>query len=90
MCDRGDIGVVAEPKAPDTGQPTLYVYDRVPAGMGFSEELFAHHDRLVAAAVEVVESCPCEDGCPACVGPAGENGIGVKSATGRLLQLLSR
>jgi DEAD/DEAH box helicase domain-containing protein len=89
MCDREDIGVVADLRAPSTVQPTLYVYDRMPAGLGFSQELFAHHDQLLLAAREVMESCSCRDGCPACVGPSGENGAGAKEATARLLALLS-
>jgi DEAD/DEAH box helicase domain-containing protein len=88
MCDREDIGVVGDLRAPGTGQPTLYVYDRMPAGLGFSQELFARHDQLLRAAREVIESCPCKEGCPACVGPAGENGAGAKEETARLLALL--
>jgi len=88
MCDRSDIGVAADLRASGTGQPTLYVYDRMPAGLGFSEELFAQHDQLLLAAREVIESCPCQKGCPACVGPAGENSAGAKEETARLLALL--
>jgi DEAD/DEAH box helicase domain-containing protein len=89
MCDREDIGVVAESRARDTGQPTLYVYDRMPAGLGFSQELFARHAQLLQAAREVIESCPCKEGCPACVGPAAENGSGAKEETAWLIALLS-
>jgi len=88
MCDRNDIGVVSDLRAPGTGQPTLYVYDAMPAGLGFSQELFAQHDQLLLAAREVIESCPCQEGCPACVGPAGEHGAGAKEVTARLLALL--
>ena len=90
MCDANDIGVVSDARARGTGRPTLFVYDRVPAGMGFSQELFARHDHLLLAAQEVIESCPCEAGCPACVGPAGENGAGAKEAALRLLEAVRR
>jgi len=36
------------------------------------------HDELVARALELVSECDCEDGCPSCVGPGGENGYGGK------------
>jgi DEAD/DEAH box helicase domain-containing protein len=85
MCDATDIGVVSDSRARGTRQPTLFVYDSVPAGMGFSQELFSRHDQMLRAAQEVIESCPCEAGCPACVGPAGENGAGAKEAAARLL-----
>jgi len=88
MCDRSDIGVTVDLRPPGTRQPTLYVYERMPAGLGFSQELFAQHDQLLLAAHEVIESCPCDEGCPACVGPAGENGTGAKAASARLLELL--
>ena len=88
MCDSRDIGVVADLRAPGTGQPTLYVYDRMPAGLGFSQELFAQHDQLLLAAREVIESCPCQEGCPTCVGPAGEHSAGAKKDTARLLKSL--
>jgi len=88
MCDRNDIGVVVDLQARGAGQPTVYVYDRMPAGLGFSQELFARHDELLLAAREVVERCACQEGCPACVGPVGENGVGAKEDTARLVALL--
>ena len=54
------------------------LYDSVPAGIGFSEKLFELHDELIVRAFELVRECACEDGCPSCVGPGGENGFGSK------------
>lgn len=50
--------------------PTLYLYDDCPGGVGFSEKLHALHETLLGAVLELVEGCACEAGCPACVGPA--------------------
>jgi DEAD/DEAH box helicase domain-containing protein len=41
-------------------------------------------------ALELVIECPCEDGCPSCVGPAGENGVGGKQETVAILKELIR
>ena len=43
---------------------------------------------LLGAALDRVQSCACEDGCPSCVGPAAETGNiqGAKQGVLRLLQ----
>ncbi len=91
MCDTGDIGVHSDPESPlADGKPTIVIYDQIPAGIGFSERLFELHDELLARALELVSSCECEDGCPSCVGPGGENGYGGKKEAKALLEILSR
>jgi DEAD/DEAH box helicase domain-containing protein len=59
---------------PDDYEPNVFVYDAYPGGIGLSEPLYRLHDRLLAESRGLVASCPCEDGCPSCVGPAGEVG----------------
>ncbi len=49
--------------------PRVYLYERIPAGLGFSAMLYDLHERLLPAAYEIVRACPCTQGCPACVGP---------------------
>jgi DEAD/DEAH box helicase domain-containing protein len=53
-------------------EPNLYLYDAYPGGIGFSEPLFHTYDMLLGRTWELIEACPCESGCPSCVGPAGE------------------
>ncbi len=90
MCDAGDLGTHVEPVENQTfGQPTIVLYDAIPAGIGFSEKLFEMHDELMARALELVSECPCTDGCPSCVGPGGENGYGGKQEALEILKLLS-
>jgi DEAD/DEAH box helicase domain-containing protein len=95
MCDPRDIGVIAEARSAFTELPTVTIYDRVPAGIGFSQELFELHNQLLIAARDVVANCKCESGCPACVGPispgeAGrENELNVKTLTLKLLKALT-
>jgi DEAD/DEAH box helicase domain-containing protein len=73
MCDPRDLGVVAETRSAFTEQPTVFIYDIVPGGVGFAERLYGSFDQLVASAGEIVATCACENGCPGCVGaPTGD------------------
>ncbi len=90
MCDARDVGVHSDPKSPlADGRPAVVIYDQVPAGIGFSQRLFELHDELMARAYELVAACECTDGCPSCVGPAGEGGTGGKQETLAILEALS-
>jgi DEAD/DEAH box helicase domain-containing protein len=66
-CDRWDIGGVSTDRHPDTGRPTIMVYDGYPGGAGFSERAFDQWPSWVAATAARVAECPCERGCPSCV-----------------------
>lgn len=89
MCDARDLGVHADPQSPlAEGRPSVVIYDLIPAGIGLSERLFDLHDELIARARELVASCECADGCPSCVGPASEDGLGGKRETRALLDAL--
>jgi DEAD/DEAH box helicase domain-containing protein len=89
MCDPGDLGVHSDPQSPlAEGRPAVVLYDQVPAGIGFSENLFNLHEDLLLRALELVEECDCADGCPSCVGPGGERGIGARRETTALLKAL--
>ncbi len=72
MCDPGDLGVVTEAKAPESGLPTITIYEKAPAGIGFSQRLYELSPALLAAVGDLVAGCSCVAGCPACVGPVGE------------------
>ena len=54
-------------------EPNLYIYDAYPGGIGFSEPLFDVADVLIARTRALIEACPCERGCPSCVGPADQS-----------------
>ena len=61
-------------------EPNLYLYDAYPGGIGFSEPLYRVHDLLLRRTRELIAACPCESGCPSCVGPAGEKSERAKEA----------
>jgi DEAD/DEAH box helicase domain-containing protein len=92
-----DASVVEWPEKPAQGKPgeleeffkpTLYLYDAYPGGIGLSEPLYRIHSRLVRQARELIAGCPCENGCPSCVGPAGESGTRAKEAALAILDRL--
>ncbi|MFB3777381.1 MAG: DEAD/DEAH box helicase [Bryobacteraceae bacterium] len=88
MCDIRDLGVtITEDIAGGlkTFEPNLYLYDNYPGGVGLSAPLFKIRQRLLTSAAEMIAACPCEAGCPSCVGPVGEVGDRGKEAASRIL-----
>ncbi len=69
-------------------EPNLYLFDAYPGGIGFSEPLFRTHSLLVQKARELIAACPCEQGCPSCVGPAGDLAPRAKEAALAILDRL--
>ena len=69
-------------------EPNLYLYDAYPGGIGFSEPLFRAHDLLVSKTRELIAACTCEQGCPSCVGPAGDLAPRAKEAALAILDRL--
>ena len=53
-------------------EPNLYLFDAYPGGTGFSEPLFGTHGLLMQKTRELISACACDQGCPSCVGPAGD------------------
>jgi DEAD/DEAH box helicase domain-containing protein len=67
MCDRWDIGGLSTNVHMQTGQPTIFIYDGHPGGIGIARRGFEQFERLVADADRLIRECPCEEGCPSCV-----------------------
>ena len=89
MCDGEDIDVHYDPNAIlGDGKPTVVLFDNIPGGLGLAENLFELHYDLITKALETVEYCDCEGGCPSCVGPIGEESSGGKSETLAILKAL--
>jgi len=66
MCDRLDVGGIVD--SSNTGSLTIFLYDRYPGGMGFAEKGYELFAELMEHCLRTIEGCPCEDGCPSCVG----------------------
>jgi DEAD/DEAH box helicase domain-containing protein len=69
-------------------EPNLYLFDAYPGGIGFSEPLFRAHELLVRKTRELIAGCGCEQGCPSCVGPAGDIAPRAKDAALAILDRL--
>ena len=87
MCDREDISLLSENRSVlNDANPAILVYDNIPGGIGLSRKLYDLRNFWIERAVEVIQGCHCESGCPACVGPVGEPGYGGKEEALALLK----
>ena len=100
MCDPKDLGTSIEtgldgttPGVPATGagrnagpehEPTIYVYDNYPGGIGLSRPLYELRDRLLQETRRLIGSCACDNGCPSCTGPT----MGAKAPSLAILDAL--
>jgi len=75
LCDPQDILATARLKAPESQRPSVFLYERYPGGVGYSEKLFHHQAALIRAVIALLSDCGCREGCPSCVGPTLEAGL---------------
>jgi len=66
MCDRRDVSGMVN--SSNLGVPTVFVYDRYPGGVGFAQTGYELMDQWLDLCGAIVRECPCDDGCPSCVG----------------------
>jgi len=88
MCDPRDIATLVEWKSKETQAPTITFYDSIPEGIGLSERLYELHDDILRGALDLIQRCPCSDGCPVCVGPTNSDGGETKRNTVRLIEVV--
>jgi len=86
LCDARDIGAEPQVRSPHSQRPAVFLYDMVPGGVGLSDRLFDVREELIEAALAMVLACPCESGCPACVGPQVEANPSAKRSATLLLE----
>lgn len=72
----------------DAFDPTVFIFDAYPGGIGFSELLYEKHDDLLGATRRLIVNCPCASGCPSCVGPTLEVGTAAKTVALTILDLI--
>jgi len=96
MCDPRDLGQTLgdggddETPASSGGMcwdPTIFVFDNVPGGVGLAERIHERGAELVSRTRQLVVGCPCADGCPLCVGATAPSGTRKRAAL-RLLELI--
>ncbi|MCC6556896.1 MAG: DEAD/DEAH box helicase [Polyangiaceae bacterium] len=102
MCDPRDLGqtigdasdgtVATGGHVPEEGfDPTLFLFDNTPGGVGLSERIYERREELLARARRLIAGCGCGAGCPLCVGAVEEVAGAVrKSASlGLIARILS-
>ncbi len=67
LCDRRDIGGLSTPMHPHTDRATIFIYDGYPGGVGLARRGYETIDDLAETTLEMLTSCDCDSGCPACV-----------------------
>lgn len=89
LCEASDIRTFADPNAKFAdSKPVILIYDSIPAGIGLSRSLFDRLEEFLENCQIAVTGCDCLDGCPACVGPSAENGLGGKKESLYLIKIL--
>jgi len=74
----GDEPAVAPGRDPHAGRtggfdPTVFLFDALPGGVGLAERIYERAFDLCEAAGRLIRSCSCPGGCPACVGPSSDS-----------------
>ncbi|HEX6274015.1 MAG TPA: DEAD/DEAH box helicase [Polyangiaceae bacterium] len=106
MCDPRDLGRTLgdgeddgaapgrDPFAKRTGgfDPTLFLFDSIPGGVGLAERVYERSRELFERARGLIASCACASGCPACVGPGepSDTGGSEKRLGSKILETLLR
>lgn len=67
LCERADVGGVSYPFYPPSGEPTVFIYDGAPGGVGYVRAGASAFESWLTAARDLLRACPCEDGCPRCI-----------------------
>lgn len=68
QCDRSDLSVVPQVKSVHNDKPTLFIYDSYPGGIGLSERVYDIIVPILEETIKHVRNCPCQTGCPSCIG----------------------
>ena len=67
LCTGEETGSISTSFHKDTGKPTIFLYDRFPGGIGYSQKAFEIFPDLINEAYSLIKKCVCEKGCPRCI-----------------------
>jgi DEAD/DEAH box helicase domain-containing protein len=97
MCDPRDIGQTLgdggdDGELPPTASggahagfdPTIFLFDNVPGGVGLAERIYERADELLSRTRQLIKHCACKSGCPMCVGATSVDPIRKTAALGLL------
>ena len=80
MMDPRDLGYTVEVEQAEedwsqsSALPILYLFERIPGGVGLAARLFDQRSDLLRRASLLLRECACDEGCPACTGPLQSEG----------------
>jgi DEAD/DEAH box helicase domain-containing protein len=92
-CDRNDLGSAWYQVYQETLAPALFIFDRIPGGIGLAEGVYSNLNPILIAAEQRLSQCECQDGCPGCLFSYGceiGNEYLDKRATINLIRLILR
>lgn len=75
MSDRNDLHTAVQIKADHSEKSAIFLYDHYPGGIGLAEKLYGRKAELLERSQQMMAQCPCEDGCPSCIGEGSEEGL---------------
>ncbi|HWR97783.1 MAG TPA: DEAD/DEAH box helicase [Candidatus Methanoperedens sp.] len=67
LCERDDVGGISTPLHAQVGKGAVFIYDGYAGGVGLAEASFSRIGELLERTLELIASCDCEGGCPACI-----------------------
>jgi len=67
LCERDDVGGISTPLHIQVAKGAVFIYDGYAGGVGLAEASFARIGELLERTLELISSCDCECGCPACI-----------------------
>jgi len=67
LCERDDVGGISTPLHLQVAKGAVFIYDGYAGGVGLAEASFARIGELLERTLELISSCDCDCGCPACI-----------------------
>jgi len=67
LCDRNDVGGISYTFHPQVEKAAIFIYDSYPGGVGLAQRGFDIILELLGQTLDLIKSCPCEQGCPSCI-----------------------
>ncbi len=67
LCERDDVGGISTPLHVQVGKGAVFIYDGYAGGVGLAEASFSRIGELLERTLELISSCDCDCGCPACI-----------------------
>jgi DEAD/DEAH box helicase domain-containing protein len=67
LCERDDVGGISTPLHVQVAKGAVFIYDGYAGGVGLAEASFSRIGELLERTLELIASCDCECGCPACI-----------------------